>query len=433
MTARTAGSDTTPCPDCGATIEVDTRAIRWCLACEWNLDPGADGSPRARRAARRNEASAERLLARGARRWSGAGAVVAVVLGVAPLLGTVVCLAGGLALVVSGRHSPLLVGLGVILAVVAVAVVPRPPRLDPQAVVVDVAEAPRFWELLGDIARAVGTTPPKLVVLDLEPTASVGNVGVRSRTVLSVGTPLWATLDGQERVGLLAHELGHLAHGDPRRGRLVALGTQTLVRWWVALLPPPSTRPGGPARWAENLTAAVFRWLVAGWLAVIARVQFPAVQRAELRSDRVAASVAGWEGYTRLLHHLRYCGRLGHAVDLAVARRDGVDLHASVVDSLRSLPPQEEERLRRLAAREPYDRRLTHPPVRIRLRAVDGMQDAGGAVVPDADRWAAIDAELAPMMAALAQRARDDHDARKDRYSGRREPRARNLRTPTDG
>ena len=427
---------TTPCPECGATIEVDTRAVRWCVDCEWNLGPGGERSAPERRLARRNEAAVERLLARGdrgARLRGGPQAIAAVMLGVAPLLLTVVCLGGGLALAVLGRHSPLQVGLGVILAVVSVAVFPRPPRLDPRTVVVDPAAAPRFWELLGDVARAVGTSTPNVVTLDLEPNASVGNVGLRSRTVLTIGTPLWATVEGQERVGLLAHELGHLAHGDPRRSRVVALGVQTLHRWWVTLVPVPSTRPDGPSRWAENLMLAVVRWVVEGWIAAIDRLQSAAVQRAELRSDRVAASVAGWSGYTRLLQRLRYRERLGYAVALAVARRDGVDFHTSVVDSLRSLPPREEERLRRLAAREPYDRTLTHPPARIRVRAVESLQDAAGVVVPDAGRWAQVDAELSPMMAALVERARADHDAKRDRFSGPREPRSRRVPAPTAG
>ena len=80
--------------------------------------------------------------------------------------------------------------------------------------------------------------------------------------------------------------------------------------------------------------------------------------------------------------------------------------------------------LRRLAAKEPYDRGRTHPPARLRLRAVDDLQAEAGLVVPDNARWARIDAELAPVMAAVAQQARDRHDATTDRHAGRRPARA---------
>jgi Zn-dependent protease with chaperone function len=422
---------TTPCPECGAAIQVDTRAMRWCLDCEWNLDPSGSIGPRARRVARRNEALADRLLRHGGQSRPDLGATFALVLGVVALMLAPLCLVGGVAIVVAGRHSPLLIGLGVILAVLAVAVRPRPPRLDDRYVVVEADRAPRFWELLREIAAAVETEPPERVVVDLAPSASVVNIGRGSRTVLQLGAPLWAILDRQERVGLLAHELGHLSNGDPRRGRLVWLGTQTLTRWWVALVPPPSTRQNAPLQWVENVVMAGLRGMIRLWLAAIARLQIRAVQRAELRSDHVAARMAGWAGYTQLLNRLRYGHRLGHATQLAAARRDGVDFYTSLVDSVESLPPQEEERLRRLAAREPYDPGLTHPPARLRVRAVEDLRAEIGLVVPDTDRWTSIDAELAPAMGAVAQQARDDHDATTDRYTGRRPAKARRRGSPS--
>lgn len=393
-------------------------------------DPGGLETRRARRSARRNEALAERLLRRGVAGRTGLGATLALALSLLVVTLTVLCVVGGVAVAVLGRHSPLLVGLGLILAVTAVAVFPRPVRLGEGDVLLDRSQAAQFWELLFEIAHALRTQPPELVVVDMEPNTSVSNVGHRSRTVLRLGAPLWAILDGQERVGLLAHELGHLAHGDPRRGRVVALAMQTLAQWWLALTPPPTTRPDGLMRWIEDVMLAGLRRVVRLWIDVIARLQTSAVQRAELRSDHAAAHVAGWTGYTALLKRLRYSERLGHAVHVAAARRDGVDFYTSLTGTLDSLPPEEDERLRRLAAREPYDRNLTHPPARLRLRAVEDMDAEGGLVVPDAARWASIDAELAPVLASLAQRAREDHDAKQDRYAGIRPPRARRATAP---
>lgn len=386
-------------------------------------DAGGSVTRRARRAARRNEALAERLLRRGVAGRRGLGAALALALSLLVVALTVLCVVGGVAVAILGRHSPLLVGLGLILAVTAVAVFPRPLRLGEGDVLLDRAQAAQFWDLLIEIAHAVKTPPPELVVVDVEPNASVSNVGLRSRAVLRLGAPLWAILDGQERVGLLAHELGHLAHGDPRRGRVVALAMQTLARWGFALTPPPTTRPDGPLRWIEDVMVAGLRRVVRLWIDVIALLQTSAVQRAELRSDRVAARIAGWTGYTGLLKRLRYGERLGQAVQVAAARRDGVDFYTSLTGTLDSLP-EEDGRLGRFASREPYDRNLTHPPARLRLRAVEDLDGEGGLVVPDAARWASIDAELAPVLASLARRARDDYHAKRDRYAGVRAPRA---------
>src|SRR5262245_31890342 len=198
---------TRPCPECGATMPVDTRGVTWCLDCEWNLDPDGALAQRSRRAARRNEALAERLLRRGSRRRVELGATLALALSVAALLLAPLCFVGGVAIAVGGRGSPLLIGLGVILAAVGAALRPRFPRLDDGDVDVDAGQAPEFWGLVREVGAAVGTKPPTQVVLNLEPNAGVRRVGRRSRTVMRLGTPLWAILDRQERVGLLAHEL----------------------------------------------------------------------------------------------------------------------------------------------------------------------------------------------------------------------------------
>jgi hypothetical protein len=92
---------------------------------------------------------------------------------------TVLCVVGGVAVAILGRHSPLLVGLGLIVAVTAVAVFPRPLRLGEGDVLLDRSHAAQFWELLFEIAHAVKTPPPELVVVDMEPNASVTNVGLR--------------------------------------------------------------------------------------------------------------------------------------------------------------------------------------------------------------------------------------------------------------
>jgi Peptidase family M48 len=269
----------------------------------------------------------------------------------------------------------------------------------------------------------VKTPPPELVVVDMEPNASVTNVGLRSRAVLRLGAPLWAIRDGQERVGLLAHELGHLAHGDPRRGRVVALAMQTLARWRLALTPPPTTRLDGPLRWTEDVMVTGLRRVVRLWNDVVALLQASAVQRAELRSDRVATRVAGWAGYTGLLEQFRYSERLG--------RESKWPQHAGMaLTSIRVSPEPLTHCLARrtsgLGGSASESRTIATSPTRLCACAYMRPRTStpeGGLVVPDPARWASIDTELAPVSASLAQRARDDHDATRDPYAGGRAPR----------
>jgi hypothetical protein len=87
-------------------------------------DAGGSVTRRGRRAARRNEALAERLLRRGVAGRRGLGATLALALSLLVVTLTVLCVVGGVAVAILGRHSPLLVGLGLIVAVTAVAVFP---------------------------------------------------------------------------------------------------------------------------------------------------------------------------------------------------------------------------------------------------------------------------------------------------------------------
>src|SRR5262245_47708923 len=146
---------TKPCPECGATMPVDTRVVTWCPDCDWNFDPGGStkskapgdatqrgvgraGAPARDPAAPRPEGDVDH----GARRRR---------LDAGP-----VCLVGGLAMAVLGRHSPLLIGLGVIVAPAGLGAWPRAPRLDDRAVVIEAGRAPGLWELVREVAVAVG-------------------------------------------------------------------------------------------------------------------------------------------------------------------------------------------------------------------------------------------------------------------------------------
>src|SRR5205823_3116489 len=67
--------------------------------------------------------------------------------------------------------------------------------------------------------------------------ASVSQVGWRRRRYITVGLPLMTVLDPQERVALLAHEIGHLVNGDPARGGVTGSALATLREWYILIRP----------------------------------------------------------------------------------------------------------------------------------------------------------------------------------------------------
>ncbi|HEY7296021.1 MAG TPA: M48 family metalloprotease [Dehalococcoidia bacterium] len=73
-------------------------------------------------------------------------------------------------------------------------------------------------ELTGAIARELHMATINEIAVTPASNAAFGRMGWRRRRVLLLGQPLPLTLDSQERVALLGHELGHGVNGDAVRG-----------------------------------------------------------------------------------------------------------------------------------------------------------------------------------------------------------------------
>ena len=235
----------------------------WCPSCDWNLDQATPVVFGWRWADRRLHRVASRLtdaqfaaLAEGplsprtmtaARVATLAAAVLllAAVLGIAAL---------GVWLLFFDFFSVSTV-LGALLIGIAVVLRPRLGRLSGLAehgVVVEPAKAPHLFALVKRVATAVGAPEPRVVMLGYDLNAFTTAVGVRRTRVLNLGLPMWATLEPQERVALMAltaaiaresgiavlfteHDMDVVfAHADRilvlDRGALIAEGAPAAVR-----------------------------------------------------------------------------------------------------------------------------------------------------------------------------------------------------------
>jgi Zn-dependent protease with chaperone function len=129
-------------------------------------------------------------------------------------------LLGGAALIALTFFNVLALGAGALAIGVAVIMRPRfgKPREDGMLAR---REAPALHELADEVAEALDVRPPDIIVVDRRFNASWQIVGLRRRRVLTLGLPLVAILDRQERVALAAHELAHARNGDSTRGLFV--------------------------------------------------------------------------------------------------------------------------------------------------------------------------------------------------------------------
>ncbi|MFE6052576.1 M48 family metalloprotease [Kitasatospora sp. NPDC056446] len=422
-----------PCPRCAAPLTDDPRFLVWCPACDWNLVPGEDAAPEPTRRERVALARTDRLYEEQAagggsptarRDWLLASAAAGVI-----HLVTVGTFALAFWLLIAGTVVQRCVGAVVL--VIAVTLRPRLGRLPKDAGVLDRAGAPALYGLADRVAAEVGARPVDVIQVTDEFNASYGLVGLRRRSVLRLGLPLWEVLDDQERTALLGHEFGHRVNGDRRRSFWLYSAVSALWAWY------DMARPGhdGPVTARDEVSmlvrlGAVFgrlvlrgvAWVLYQGLVLFDRLTSRAGQQAEYHSDVLAARVAGGKATRGMLAALLLLNSVNTAIHQIRAKERGrprigrarnrrtedvpappaPDLWERVREHLASVPAAERERLLRLSARDRSAVDGSHPPTHLRIALAARAGDGDAAVTVTAAEGASIAAELEPYLAGLA-------------------------------
>lgn len=391
------------CPRCAAPTVTLGLSHPWCAACDWNLDrtlPPTLGwkwlDRRLHRVAHRLTIAQFTALADGplVRRSTSAARLVTLAVAVLLIAGVLAIAAAGVWLLVfePGFVAKL---LGVLLLGVAVILRPRLNRLGSDSPVLDRGAAPTLFDLVERVARSVGAPVPQVVLIGHDLNAYTTTVGLRRRRVLSLGLPLWAALDPQERVALLGHELGHFVNGDVRRGPLTGMADNTLAR--VAELFRPSRFGSG----------GIIEGLSRGFCRVVARIATVlhlAVywtsqrdsQRAEYLADELGARAAGTDAAVRLADQLVILTALETVIQREA--RAGNDLPAwqAAAATARVNQAPNIALLRRLSRHTGASLDATHPPTGLRAEMLERRPAHAAAVTLDPSDSARIDTELAP-------------------------------------
>jgi Zn-dependent protease with chaperone function len=235
--------------------------------------------------------------------------------GVACLLHTltVSLLIGGLLLIVLGLRTVVQPLIGLVLLVFSALLRPRFDRLDPDLPTLLREEAPALYALLDDVADTVGVRRLGVVQLSTDFAVRVSTYGVRRRRRLVLGYPLWLTFAPQQRVAAVAHELGHFASRDVRRGTLVGIALASLAGGAEQMEHRPAIAEAAFAAsplslYADEMAVAVARFkarsrttnwalwipvlLMKGGVWLLVRLTLPSARRTEFQADAVAARVA---------------------------------------------------------------------------------------------------------------------------------------------
>lgn len=413
------------CPDCGSGMPVNQGFVIWCAACDWNIDPGAPEAPPGRidalrrRLAHRHGRRLADEMARGAslRPHRDASSVLAYLVALAVHGTTVVLAAAAAVLIIAGWDTVSQPMLGIVLLLLALTLRPRISRLPEDAPVLARDDAPRLFDLVDEVAAAVGTTGIHRVVVRPGANAGVGTYGLRGRRVLHLGLGLWEILTPAQRVALLGHELGHYAHGDTRHSKVVGSALRTLAVLVDVLTPDP---PSGLLARLATSALLVPRAGALGVLVLLDHLTLRASQRAEYLADAAAGRVASTPAVVALMDLLLVSDTVHDKL-----RRESVRAHSGIggrrpreaeqglwerlAAQTGAIPPAEYERLRRAGERRGHSEDSTHPPTYLRRRRLADGEQFPARVTCDDAASAAIAAELAAVRASVARHVIRDY------------------------
>ncbi|MCE0537092.1 M48 family metallopeptidase [Kineosporia rhizophila] len=211
-------------------------------------------------------------------------------------------------------------------------------------------QEPRLWAEIRAVAEAMDEDPPDRVVLFGRVTAAVTEAS--GRRELLIGLPLLIGLTRAELRAVIAHEMGHLAHGHTRGSTFVHRAHYFLQ----ATL--------------DNHDPGLVRRLLVVYLKLYERVSASVRREKERQADQWAARLAGPEAMAAALSRLHFLslawgqvlGSYGQAMVNGGPRGSLSEAFSGVIRH--SGPALEEEVRRHPRPTSPYD---SHPPVPERI------------------------------------------------------------------
>ncbi|QSB15370.1 M48 family metalloprotease [Natronosporangium hydrolyticum] len=404
--------DTASCPECGSPLAA-LRHAQWCPGCEWGLyrfaperQPAVFGwrwlDRWAHRVAFTLNGRMFRALSGGELRpTTVTPARASVIAASVVLLAAVAAMfVGGVLLIVADFPSLTIVP-GLLLVLLALVLRPRFGKLDPLLASLSRNDAPTLFDLIDRVADATGAPRPQVIGVHREVNAAAGAVGVRRRRVLSLGLPLWVQLTPQEQVALIAHELGHFANGDVRRGPLTQPALLTLGTAARVLLPNPAdlARAGNPLLYLVTLIIHLIQGLIARalWTAqlVLLWLGLRDTQRAEYLADDRATAVAGSTAARGLMDALVTSDTVAAMVARAARESDEVPRWRAAAAASRQRLADQVPLRHQLSLVDDASLFATHPPTGWRRRMIEARPWRDPAIVLTEHQSAQIDAELA--------------------------------------
>ncbi|HKC26986.1 MAG TPA: M48 family metalloprotease [Jatrophihabitans sp.] len=396
------------CPACGAALARLAEEPPWCPECEWNLETVRErpDSRRTRRQQRIRLAAFE-LNRQLLREFGGAPPARPKATRTRLFLAcaSVALLVFDLALVVLGIllliHGPGVVHvLGFVLALIGIECRIRFPKADLRIGRVSARDAPSLIAAIDQARNAVGGPAIAIVQVSSQWNASCGRTGLRRRTVLMIGLPLWGALGPEARMALLGHEIGHLVNGDPTTSFTTQPALTTFARLATIFNP----------RGLFFASDSIWQWVAAPFVYTIfwpvyascrwahlalSRVAARDHQRAEAYADVLARRLGGTSGAGELARTLLF-DRVARRAVHAAAREGSADPQSWRAAALAAIEARatDERSLEQMSLRYDASGYGSHPPAGLRHRLFRSWPTSEPAIGSPQQLLDAADVEL---------------------------------------
>lgn len=412
MSPKDMGNDNRDCPECGTRLPVQTGYITWCHACEWNLLP--QSTPEASNRWQRMSTSAKRSWTRQlfdrmkddpklrpSTTFTKIMAYVAATMVHMITLGF--ALLGFWLLWQNWPNIFAIVG-GLLFLTIAWVLFPRMEKMPENIVARE--RIPILYQLADNISQELGIRSIAGIIIGTGYSAALIEVGWQRKKVLYIGLPLFAVLNGQERVAVIAHELAHAANRDPLRGLYIGSALASLDGWIDILGVGEVGRTRGLTEVGLiilllSLPSILTRYLLTFLLARES-------QRAEYLADYLASQIGGKEALLSTLRKLHFDANLrSHIVAISASQNYEADLFDRLRLSISEVPERELDRVWRIAELEVTNFYSSHPPVAYRVALLDARGSNDPRYTISESNAQSLEAELGPFEQVIQKKLVD--------------------------
>lgn len=405
------------CPQCQRQLALNPAYLPWC-ECGWNIKPRSlpetygmfdklytNVSRRLGNQMLRQMQSLNDLKPR----WTLSKVIVGLMAGLIHGF-TLLLFVLALLLIIDGWPNAFAVVFGVVLLGMVWLLRPTWARFPKDGLILTPKEAPTLFNLLNQMTTQLGAKPIEVVLVDEHFNAWFNHLGWHRTPAIGLGLPLWLSLSNQERVALIAHEIGHSINNDINRSFLIHSSINALATWIETIYPVELVQPElglkGFLLLPFNLLLRGLCWLLLGWMKLMVLLAGRESQRAEYLADYKAAELAGSAATIGLLDRAHLDDSCHLAIQRAVLSPAKPHILQHMAAHVTTIPDHERERLRRVARLEGSLLDASHPPTAQRIEFLSTIAPQQATIQPELNTMTAITNELLGYESQIIQRLR---------------------------